>query len=281
MNNPLHSPLLDNVADTVRYALAEDIGTGDITAELIPPDRMAEARIICRQHATLCGEPWVNEVFKQVDPDITVEWVLHDGESLSPNDVVCIIRGKARSLLTAERSALNFMQTLSAVASRAKTISGQVKHTNVKILDTRKTIPGLRLAQKYAVQIGGCYNHRIGLYDAYLIKENHITASGGITAAIRKAHELHPGKHVEVEVETHEQLKEALAANADIVLLDNHTLEMLREAVRINNGQAKLEASGGYDIESAVAVAETGVDYISVGSLTKHISATDFTMLFD
>jgi len=281
MNNPLHSPLLDNVADTVRYALAEDIGTGDITAELIPPDRMAEARIICRQHATLCGEPWVNEVFKQVDPDITVEWVLHDGESLSPNDVVCIIRGKARSLLTAERSALNFMQTLSAVASRAKTISGQVKHTNVKILDTRKTIPGLRLAQKYAVQIGGCYNHRIGLYDAYLIKENHITASGGITAAIRKAHELHPGKHVEVEVETYEQLKEALAANADIVLLDNHTLEMLREAVRINNGQAKLEASGGYDIESAVAVAETGVDYISVGSLTKHISATDFTMLFD
>ncbi len=281
MNNPLHSPLLDNVADTVRYALAEDIGTGDITAELIPPDRMAEARIICRQHATLCGEPWVNEVFKQVDPDITVEWVLHDGESLSPNDVVCIIRGKARSLLTAERSALNFMQTLSAVASRAKTISGQVKHTNVKILDTRKTIPGLRLAQKYAVQIGGCYNHRIGLYDAYLIKENHITASGGITAAIRKARELHPGKHVEVEVETHEQLKEALAANADIVLLDNHTLEMLREAVRINNGQAKLEASGGYDIESAVAVAETGVDYISVGSLTKHISATDFTMLFD
>jgi len=281
MNNPLHSPLLDNVADTVRYALAEDIGTGDITAELIPPDRMAEARIICRQHATLCGEPWVNEVFKQVDPDITVEWVLHDGESLSPNDVVCIIRGKARSLLTAERSALNFMQTLSAVASRAKTISGQVKHTNVKILDTRKTIPGLRLAQKYAVQIGGCYNHRIGLYDAYLIKENHITASGGITAAIRKARELHPGTHVEVEVETHEQLKEALAANADIVLLDNHTLEMLREAVRINNGQAKLEASGGYDIESAVAVAETGVDYISVGSLTKHISATDFTMLFD
>jgi len=281
MNNPLHSPLLANVADTVRYALAEDIGTGDITAELIPPDRMAEARIICRQHATLCGEPWVNEVFKQVDPDITVEWVLHDGESLSPNDVVCIIRGKARSLLTAERSALNFMQTLSAVASRAKTISGQVKHTNVKILDTRKTIPGLRLAQKYAVQIGGCYNHRIGLYDAYLIKENHITASGGITAAIRKARELHPGKHVEVEVETHEQLKEALAANADIVLLDNHTLEMLREAVRINNGQAKLEASGGYDIESAVAVAETGVDYISVGSLTKHISATDFTMLFD
>lgn len=273
--------LLEGLEETVRNALAEDIGSGDITTELIPEDRDAEARIICRQHATLCGEPWVNEVFRQIDPAAVIEWRHHDGESLSPNDVVFIARGKARSLLTAERTALNFLQTLSSVASRAKTIAAQVKHTGVKILDTRKTIPGLRLAQKYAVQVGDCFNHRIGLYDAYLIKENHISACGGISKAIDNARRLHPERNVEVEVENHEQLCEALAADADIVLLDNHTLDMLREAVKINNGQAKLEASGGYDINSAIAVAETGVDYISVGSLTKHIYATDFTMLFD
>lgn len=273
--------LLEGLEETVRNALAEDIGSGDITTELIPEDRDAEARVICRQHATLCGEPWVNEVFRQIDPAAVIEWRHHDGESLSPNDVVFIARGKARSLLTAERTALNFLQTLSSVASRAKTIAAQVKHTGVKILDTRKTIPGLRLAQKYAVQVGDCFNHRIGLYDAYLIKENHISACGGISKAIDNARRLHPERNVEVEVENHEQLCEALAADADIVLLDNHTLDMLREAVKINNGQSKLEASGGYDINSAIAVAETGVDYISVGSLTKHIYATDFTMLFD
>lgn len=273
--------LLKGLEDTVRNALAEDIGSGDITAELIPEDRVAEARVICRQYATLCGEPWVSEVFRQVDPDTTLEWQHQDGDALSPNDVVFIARGKARSLLTAERTALNFLQTLSSVASRAKTIADQVQHTGVRILDTRKTIPGLRLAQKYAVQVGGCHNHRIGLYDAYLIKENHIHACGGITDAIVHARELHPQRQVEVEVETHDQLREALDAGADIVLLDNHTLDMLREAVKINNGKAKLEASGGYDIDSAKSVAETGIDFISVGSLTKHIEATDFTMLFD
>ncbi len=277
----MENPLLEGLEETVRGALSEDIGDGDITAELIPEDRQARASVICREHATICGEPWVTEVFRQVDPDVTVEWKHHDGDSIDPGDVVFVAHGKARSLLTAERTALNFLQTLSSVATSAREIADQVRHTQVNILDTRKTIPGLRLAQKYAVQTGGCHNHRIGLFDAYLIKENHINASGGITSAIENARDLHPDRKVEVEVETIEQLKEALAAKADIVLLDNFTLEMLREAVRINEGQAKLEASGGYDIKSAVVVAETGVDYISVGSLTKHIQATDFTMLFE
>ena len=277
----MENPLLEGLEETVRGALSEDIGDGDITAELIPEDRQARASVICREHATICGEPWVTEVFRQVDPDVTIEWKHHDGDSIDPGDVVFVAHGKARSLLTAERTALNFLQTLSSVATSAREIADQVRHTEVNILDTRKTIPGLRLAQKYAVQTGGCHNHRIGLFDAYLIKENHINASGGITSAIENARDLHPDRKVEVEVETIEQLKEALAAKADIVLLDNFTLEMLREAVRINEGQAKLEASGGYDIKSAVVVAETGVDYISVGSLTKHIQATDFTMLFE
>jgi len=277
----MENPLLEGLEETVRGALSEDIGDGDITAELIPEDRQARASVICREHATICGEPWVTEVFRQVDPDVTIEWKHHDGDSIDPGDVVFVAHGKARSLLTAERTALNFLQTLSSVATSAREIADQVRHTQVNILDTRKTIPGLRLAQKYAVQTGGCHNHRIGLFDAYLIKENHINASGGITSAIENARDLHPDRKVEGEVETIEQLKEALAAKADIVLLDNFTLEMLREAVRINEGQAKLEASGGYDIKSAVVVAETGVDYISVGSLTKHIQATDFTMLFE
>ncbi|MGA0936284.1 MAG: carboxylating nicotinate-nucleotide diphosphorylase [Pseudohongiellaceae bacterium] len=277
----MSNPLLEGLEETVRGALAEDIGDGDITAELIPAEREAMAQVICRENATICGEPWVNEVFRQVDPDIRLNWEKHDGDSIDPGDVVFTATGKARSLLTAERTALNFLQTLSSVATAAREIADQVQHTDVNILDTRKTIPGLRLAQKYAVQTGGCYNHRIGLYDAYLIKENHINASGGITQAIATARALHPDRKVEVEVETIEQLEEALTARADIVLLDNFTLDMLQEAVILNKGQAKLEASGGYDIKSAVVVAETGVDYISVGSLTKHIQATDFTMLFE
>jgi nicotinate-nucleotide pyrophosphorylase (carboxylating) len=276
----MNNPLLEGLEETVRRALDEDIGSGDITAELVPVEHEATATVICRQHATLCGEPWVNAVFNQVDPDIQVEWQQHDGDSVNPQDVIFIVRGKARSLLTAERTALNFLQTLSSVATSAKTLADKVIHTGVKILDTRKTIPGLRLAQKYAVQVGGCSNHRIGLFDAFLIKENHIKACGTITNAIENARKLHPDKLVEVEVETHDQLREALTAGANIVLLDNHTLEMLHEAVKVNSGKAKLEASGGYTIEAAVAVAQTGVDYISIGSLTKNIQATDFTMLF-
>ncbi|MDG2175043.1 MAG: carboxylating nicotinate-nucleotide diphosphorylase [Gammaproteobacteria bacterium] len=276
----MNNPLLEGLEETVRRALEEDIGSGDITAELVPAEHEATATVICRQHATLCGKPWINAVFNQVDPGIQVDWQQHDGDSVSPQDVIFIARGKSRSLLTAERTALNFLQTLSSVATSAKTLADLVQHTSVKILDTRKTIPGLRLAQKYAVQVGGCSNHRIGLFDAFLIKENHIKACANITNAIENARKLHPDRQVEVEVETHDQLREALTAGADSVLLDNHTLEMLHEAVKINNGKAKLEASGGYTIESAIYVAQTGVDYISFGSLTKHIQATDFTMLF-
>jgi len=273
--------LLEGLPETVRVALAEDIGSGDITAELISAEKTATARILSRDQGILCGMPWANEVFRHIDPGVTLEWHKHDGESINNNDVILTAHGNARSLLTAERSVLNFLQTLSSVASSAQKIAERVKHTQVKILDTRKTIPGLRLAQKYAVVTGGCFNHRIGLYDAYLIKENHINACGSIANAIATARTLHQDKPVEVEVETIEQLNQALAAQADIVMLDNFSLPMLQEAVAINDGKAKLEASGGYDIDSVIAVAETGVDYISIGSITKHIQATDFSMLFD
>jgi len=277
----MKNPLLEGLSDTVRTALSEDIGSGDITAELIPADHQAKAHILCRDQAVLCGEFWVNEVFQQIDSSVTLRWQHHDGDVINPDDVIASASGNARSLLTAERTALNFLQTLSSVASSASLIAEQVKHTGVKILDTRKTIPGLRLAQKYAVQSGGCYNHRIGLFDAYLIKENHINACGGISLAIASARSMHPDKPVEIEVETIGQLHEALAAKADIVMLDNFSLEQLREGVAIADGKVKLEASGGYDIDSVVAVAETGVDYISIGSLTKNVIATDFSMLFD
>jgi nicotinate-nucleotide pyrophosphorylase (carboxylating) len=277
----MKNPLLEGLSDTVRTALREDIGSGDITAELIPADHLAKAQIICRDQAVLCGELWVNEVFQQIDSSLALTWQHHDGDVINPDDVIVSVSGNARSLLTAERTALNFLQTLSSVASSASLIAERVKHTQVKILDTRKTIPGLRLAQKYAVQSGGCYNHRIGLFDAYLIKENHINACGGISLAIASARSMHPDKPVEIEVETITQLQQALDAKADIVMLDNFSLEQLREGVANNNGRAKLEASGGYDIDSVVAVAETGVDYISIGSLTKNIRATDFSMLFD
>ena len=277
----MKNPLLEGLSETVRNALAEDIGSGDITAELIPEDRQAKARIHCRDEAVLCGESWVNEVFQQIDSSVMLEWQHHDGDTFIPDDVILRVSGNARSLLTAERTVLNFLQTLSSVASSAAMIAERVKHTQVRVLDTRKTIPGLRLAQKYAVQTGGCYNHRIGLFDAYLIKENHINACGGISPTIESARAMHPEKSVEVEVESIGQLQEALDAQADIVMLDNFSLELLQEAVAINAGRAKLEASGGYDLESVVKVAETGVDYISMGSLTKHIRATDFSMLFD
>jgi len=277
----MKNPYLEGLSDTVRTALSEDVGSGDITAQLIPEDHQAKAHILCRDQAVLCGEFWVNEVFQQIDSSVTLTWLHHDGDVINPDDVIVSASGNARSLLTAERSALNFLQTLSSVASSARLIAERVKHTQVKILDTRKTIPGLRLAQKYAVRTGGCYNHRIGLFDAYLIKENHINACGGISAAINTARSIHPDKPVEIEVENIDQLHEALAARADIVMLDNFSLEQLREGVSIADGKVKLEASGGYDLDSVVDVAETGVDYISLGSLTKHIQATDFSMLFD
>lgn len=274
------NPLLEGLQETVRTALAEDTGSGDITAELIPPGKEAGAIVVCREQAILCGAPWVNEVFSQIDPDIHVDWHHQDGDRLAPGDEVFRIHGNARALLTGERTALNFLQTLSAVATSARDMADRVNHTETKILDTRKTIPGLRLAQKYAVETGGCHNHRIGLFDAYLIKENHIRACGSIQTAITTARELHPDRPMEVEVENLDQLREALDAGTDIVMLDNFSLELLREAVDINNGKAELEASGGFDKETIVAAAETGVDYISVGSLTKNIKAIDFSMLF-
>lgn len=269
-----------DLATTVANALREDIGDGDLTARLVPADLGATARVISRESAVICGRPWVDAVFHQIDAGITVEWRVSEGDRVAANEVVFSVHGKARGLLTAERSALNFLQTLSGVASTARRYADLVRHTPVQLLDTRKTVPGLRLAQKYAVQCGGCHNHRMGLYDAYLIKENHIAACGSIGGAIAMARRQGAGAPVEVEVQTLAELDEALAAAADIVMLDNFRLEQIRAAVQLTQGRAKLEASGGLDDGSLVSVAETGVDYISIGALTKHVRAIDFSMLF-
>lgn len=260
----------------VTTALAEDVGTGDVTAELIPIDAVATATLITREHAVLAGCPWFDEVFKQLDATVNIDWHVSDGDTLAPNQTLCLINGPARSLLTGERTAINFLQTLSATATTVASFVKVIKDTKAKILDTRKTIPGLRLAQKYAVTCGGGSNHRIGLYDAILIKENHILAAGSITQAIKQAKTKN--LPVEVEVETLHELEEALNAKADQVLLDNFNLVKLVKAVNINLGRAKLEASGNIDKNNLHAIAETGVDYISIGALTKHIQAIDFSM---
>ena len=262
----------------VRAALEEDVATGDITAELIPAQQQASGHVISRDKAVICGQAWVNEVFKQVDPRITIEWKVSDGDLVEPNTELFTFSGPARGLLTGERAALDFLQTLSGTATCAHHYAEKVKGTPVKLLDTRKTIPGLRLAQKYAVSCGGCFNHRIGLFDAFLIKENHIMACGGIAAAIQTAQSNHPGKPVEVEVETEAQLLEALEAGADIIMLDNFTPEQMTAAVAITAGRAKLEASGNITDETLVTFAKTGVDYISIGALTKHVHAVDLSM---
>ncbi len=262
----------------VRNALLEDVGTGDVTAELIPATNQAKAQIISRDEAVIAGSAWVNEVFAQVDPSVVVSWKVKDGDSVKPNTVLFTLAGPARSLLTGERAALNFLQTLSGTATIAKSYADRVADTNVRLLDTRKTIPGLRLAQKYAVTCGGCYNHRIGLFDAFLIKENHILAAGGINNAISQARTNHPGKPVEVEVESFDELNQALEAGADIIMLDNFTPESMVEAVKHVNGRAKLEASGNITDETLLMYAETGVDYISIGALTKHCRAIDLSM---
>ncbi|MBV1787111.1 carboxylating nicotinate-nucleotide diphosphorylase [Marinobacterium sp. D7] len=266
------------IEENVRAALAEDIGSGDITADLIPATQQAKGRVISREAATISGTAWVDEVFRQVDPSVSIEWQVKDGDSVEPNQVLFTFSGPARSLLTGERAALNFLQTLSGTATVSRAYADRVAGTGVKLLDTRKTLPGLRMAQKYAVSCGGCYNHRIGLYDAFLIKENHILACGGIAAAISTAKSMHPGKPVEVEVETRTQLEEALAAGADIIMLDNFTTEQMKEAVQFTAGRAKLEASGGITDETLVEFAKTGVDYISIGALTKHCRAVDLSM---
>jgi nicotinate-nucleotide pyrophosphorylase (carboxylating) len=273
-----------DVTETVQRALAEDIGSGDITAELIPADKNAQARIITREQAVISGCTWVNEVFAQVDADVKIDWHVQDGDLVEANTVLFTLDGNARSLLTAERAALNFLQLLSGTATRCHYYAQLIKDTQVKLLDTRKTIPGLRTAQKYAVTCGGCFNHRIGLYDAFLIKENHINACGSITAAINTARNNHPGKPVEVEVESLLELDEALNAKADVVMLDNFSLDDMRQAVTSTaertQGATKLEASGGVTDETLLPIAETGVDYISIGTLTKDCKAIDLSMRF-
>ena len=265
-------------ADAAR-ALAEDIGAGDLTAALVPEQRRARAKVLARESAVICGAPWVESALRQVDPALHALWLVPEGRHCKADEVVLEIDGPARSLLTVERTALNFLQLLSAVATKTSAYVEAVRGTKASIVDTRKTLPGLRLAQKYAVRTGGGVNHRIGLYDAVLIKENHIAAAGGVTAVLRAAAQVAAqASFIEIEVETLAQLDEALGAGAKMVLLDNMELATLREAVRINAGRAVLEISGGVTLESVRALAETGVDRISIGTLTKDVKAIDFSM---
>ena len=266
------------ITANVRAALAEDIGSGDITAQLIPAERMAQARIITREAATICGTAWVDEVFRQLDPRVQVQWHIADGERAMQDQTLFTLEGPARALLSGERSALNFLQLLSGVATRCREYADLVEGTAVQLLDTRKTLPGLRLAQKYAVACGGCPNHRIGLYDAFLIKENHIAACGGIAQAVANARQIAPGRPVEVEVENLDELQQALDAGADIVMLDELDHDDMRTAVALNAGRAKLEASGGVNRANLRSYAETGVDFISIGTLTKDVKAIDLSM---
>lgn len=273
--------LKHDIAVSVTRALQEDIGTGDVSAELIPPNRRLKAEVICRQEAVICGTYWVDQVFHQIDPDLKTRWHAEDGDEVVSDQLLFTVTGSARSILTGERSALNFLQTLSATATSSRYYANLVKHTDIKLLDTRKTIPGLRLAQKYAVTCGGCHNHRMGLFDAYLIKENHILACGSIRAAVSAAKKMQPDLTVEVEVENLEEFHQAVAAQADIIMLDNFSIEDMRVAVSGINHNIKLEASGGISGDAElIAIAETGVDYVSMGALTKHCRAVDLSMRF-
>ncbi|MCG6231059.1 carboxylating nicotinate-nucleotide diphosphorylase [Vibrio furnissii] len=273
------------ITRSVTDTLKEDLGgtldpAADITASLIPADVQGNATIITREHGVFCGQAWANEVFKQLGGEVTIEWLVKDGDPVVPNQTLCTLSGPARILLTGERNAMNFIQTLSGCATTTATYVKALEGTGCRLLDTRKTIPGLRSALKYAVACGGGFNHRIGVFDAYLIKENHIIACGGITQAISTAKKLNPGKPVEVETENLDELRLAIEAGADIIMLDNFTLEMMRDAVAINAGRAALENSGNVTMETLREYAETGVDYISVGALTKHVRAMDLSMRF-
>ncbi|KOP51956.1 MULTISPECIES: carboxylating nicotinate-nucleotide diphosphorylase [Pseudomonas syringae group] len=278
MPNVRIADLTAEIEANVRRALLEDVGSGDITAQLIPAERLAKATIISRDAAVIAGTAWVDAVFRQLDPRVAVHWQVIDGDRVNPNQALFHLEGPARSLLTGERSALNFLQMLSGVATRAQHFADLVEGTQVKLLDTRKTLPGLRLAQKYAVTCGGCHNHRIGLYDAFLIKENHIAACGGIAQAVEAAHRIAPGKPVEIEVESLSELQQALDAGANIIMLDELSLADMREAVRLTAGRASLEASGGINDDTLRVIAETGVDYISIGAMTKDVKAVDLSM---
>ncbi len=273
-------PSPQTIDELVRRALQEDLGPGDLTALLIPENSRSQARVITREQAVLCGIPWFESIFRQLDARVTIEWQAADGDEISPGQQLCELEGPTRALLSGERTALNLLQTLSGTATVTREYVRALRGTRTKLLDTRKTIPGLREAQKYAVRCGGGYNHRIGLFDGLLIKENHILAAGSIESAIKTAKRLYPDTPVEIEVEDLGQLSEAIKAGADSVLLDNFTLEALREAVALNQGRVRLEASGGFDLTSLRQAAETGVDYISVGALTKHVRAIDLSMRF-
>ena len=277
IENPLPSAFIDS---QVKLALLEDVGQQDLTANLIPAESIAEAQLITRQDAVLCGRDWFNAVFSRLDDRIQIEWLAADGDALAADAVICRIKGPARAVLTGERTAMNFLQTLSATATSARQYADAVAGLPVKVLDTRKTLPGWRVAQKYAVRCGGCFNHRFGLYDGILIKENHINAAGSIAAAVSQAQSLNAGVPIEVEVENLDELNQALNAGADIVLLDNFELETLKQAVAINDKKALLEASGGISLANIREIAETGVNRISVGALTKDIQAVDLSLRF-
>ena len=273
-----------DLADQVARALAEDVGSGDLTAALVPAGRTGRATVITRESAVLCGRPWVDEVFRQLDASVRVEWVASEGASVAPDQLLCRLEGPARALLTGERTALNFLQTLSGTATVARRYAAVLDGLRCRVLDTRKTLPGLRRAQKYAVRVGGGANHRMGLYDGILVKENHIMAAGSIAAAVAAARAQGATVPVEVEVETLGELREALDAGADMALLDEFSLDDLRAAVAMNGGHPrgpiKLEASGNVTFETLRAIAETGVDFVSVGSLTKHVRAIDLSLRF-
>lgn len=280
MNRPRKLPVPSVVLTDVQRALEEDVGPGDCTAGLVPADQALETRVICREHAVLAGTAWFDETFRQLDNGVRVDWKKVDGDRMAPDEEICRLRGTARSILTGERTALNFLQTLSGTATRTRAYADAVEGTGAVVLDTRKTIPGLRLAQKYAVLCGGGSNHRIGLYDAILVKENHISAAGSISAAVKEAKSAYPHLLLEVEVENLEQLEEAYKAGAQRVLLDNFPRDTLLEAVQRYKGEIGLEASGGIELDTIRDVAETGVDFISTGDITKSVRAVDFSMRF-
>jgi len=281
MAEPFPLPARESIVSQVSTALTEDVGDGDLTAALLDQEQQATAVVIAREEGVLCGTAWFDEVFRQVDQLTRINWLKRDGEQLAPNDRLCKIHGAAPSLLTAERTALNFLQTLSGTATLVSRYVQAVAGTGVRILDTRKTLPGLRLAQKYAVLCGGGDNHRIGLYDAVLIKENHVRAAGSITRVLQQAYDRFPGLDIEIEVESPVELIEALEAGARRVLLDNFSTEDLEKAVSLNRGRARLEISGNVTLENLRGLAETGIDDISIGALTKHLEAFDFSMLFE
>ena len=276
--NKLLTTTLADIPACVARALEEDIGSGDVTAMLIPEQQKSKAEVLCRENAVICGCAWVQEVFKQLDPDIKIHWFVKDGDKVGPNQPLFTVTGNTRTLLSGERTALNFLQLLTGTATIANRFANLTKNTDIKILDTRKTIPGLRLAQKYAVAVGGCDNHRIGLYDAFLIKENHIAACGGVTLAVLKAREISPNKIIEVEVENLTELNEALDAQADVVMVDNFAKEELEALRNIKLGNTKIEVSGNITEESIKAYTKYAVNYISSGSLTKHVNAVDLSM---